>query len=116
MSTSNLKYSLVELGLTDESVIDFQVQELEDLLGVVGSLDERGVVDWTHFERLKVVSCQGPSVRNTVRRPNSTVGRRWCGRRVGDHEVIYRLVLDAAATHGAAPAQLRVCLHESGWS
>jgi len=59
MSTSNLKYSLVE-GLTDESAIDFQVQELEDLLGVVGSLDEGGVVDWTHFERLKVVSCQDP--------------------------------------------------------
>ena len=46
---------LVE-GLTDESAIDFQVQELENLLGVVGSLDEGSVVDWTHFERLEVVS------------------------------------------------------------
>lgn len=47
--------SLVE-RLTDESAIDFQVQELENLLGVVRSLDEGSVVDWTHFERLKVVS------------------------------------------------------------
>ena len=47
--------NLVE-GLTDESAIDFQVQELENLFGMVGSLDEGSVVDWTHSERLKVVS------------------------------------------------------------
>jgi hypothetical protein len=46
---------LVE-GHTDESAVDVQVQELENLLGVTRSLDERSFVDWTHFGRSVVIS------------------------------------------------------------
>ena len=42
--------------LTDESAVDVQVQELENLLGVIRRLDEGSFVDWTHFERLEVIS------------------------------------------------------------
>ena len=43
-------------GFTYESTVDVQVQELENLPGVIRSIDERSFVDWTHFVRLRVES------------------------------------------------------------
>ena len=41
--------------LTDESAVNVQIQELKNLLGVIRSLNEGSFVDWTHFERSRVV-------------------------------------------------------------
>ena len=46
----------MEEGLTDESSVDVQIQELKNLLGMVRGLDEGSFVDKTHFERSRVVT------------------------------------------------------------
>lgn len=49
MSTGSGVFFLIK-SLTDESAIDVQVQELENLFGVMRSVDEGSFVDWAHSE------------------------------------------------------------------
>jgi len=89
---------LVEV-LTDESAADFQVQELENLLGVIRSLDEGTFVDRTHFERLVAISWDrlkiGFDRRTMVRKKGLPV--------IGGHGVIYRSGRGRASAIHAVP-------------
>lgn len=72
-------------GPTDECTVDVQVQELENFLGVVRNLDERSIVDWTHFERLAVI---GDGRLKTEFRQWMMQMVRWRGEGPGDRRLV----------------------------